>query len=62
MKRIYKILLGVILFTNIVHTYPQAMLININNDIVENPILVDMIIREKTKFINIDVKCCIFQC
>ena len=56
MKRIYKILLGVILFTNIVHIYPQAMLININNDIVENPILVDKIIREKTNFINIDVE------
>lgn len=56
MKRICKALIVTILFTNIVHIYPQAMLININNNVVENPMLVDKIIREKTNFINIDVE------
>lgn len=55
MKRAYKILVIIFLLTNIVHTYPQAMLINNNEIYVEKPILVDKVIREKTNFINIDV-------
>lgn len=56
MKRIYKLLIATILFTNIAHIYPHAMLININSNSGENPILVDKIMREKKSFINIDVE------
>ena len=56
MKRVYKILIINFLIINIFSSYPHAMLININNINVENPILVDKIIKEKTDFINIDVE------
>lgn len=56
MNIMYKTLITTFLITSIINTYPQAMLININNEYVESSILVDKIIKEKTGFINIDVE------
>ncbi|WP_066890099.1 DUF3298 and DUF4163 domain-containing protein [Clostridium nigeriense] len=56
MKRIYKILIITFITINIFSSYPHAMLIYINKINVENPILVDKVIKEKTNFINIDVE------
>ncbi|MBE6053623.1 MAG: DUF3298 and DUF4163 domain-containing protein [Clostridium sartagoforme] len=56
MKRIFKTLTLVLLLMNIIYIYPQSMLINISNYYVEDKIIVDKSIREKTTFINIDVE------
>lgn len=56
MKRAYKMIIIIFLLMNIIQIYPQAMLININNNYVENSIIVDKIIKEKTNYINIDVE------
>lgn len=56
MKKIGKIILITFLSINIIITYPQCMLINVNKANVEKLILVDKIIKEKTNFINIDVE------
>ncbi len=56
MKRVYRALIIVVLFTNFFNIYPQAMLINIEDNYVKKTNLVDKIIKEKTNFINIDVE------
>ena len=55
MKRIYRALIIIAVFTNIINIFPQAMLINVVGNYVKKAVLVDKIIREKTNFINIDV-------
>lgn len=55
MKIIYRTLIIVVLALNVIHIYPQSMLININSNYVKNSSIVDKIIKEKTNFINIDV-------
>ncbi len=55
MNKIYKALITTLILLEIVHTCPQALLINLNKDTVENPKLVDKIIKENLKFVNIDV-------
>ena len=56
MKRVYKALILILLIVIKLTIYPHAMLINREGINVENPILVDNIIKEKTDFINIDVE------
>ena len=55
MKRIYRALIIIAVFTNIINIFPQAMLINVVGNYVKKATLVDKVIREKTNFINIDV-------
>lgn len=55
MNKIYKALITTLILLEIVHTCPQALLINLNKYTVENPKLVDKIIKENLKFVNIDV-------
>ena len=55
MKRIYRALIIIAVFTNIINIFPQAMLMNVVGNYVKKAVLVDKIIREKTNFINIDV-------
>lgn len=56
MQKVGKIILMTLLSINIIITYPQSMLINVNETNVENIIIVDKVIKEKTDFINIDVE------
>ena len=55
MKRIYRALIIIVVFTNIINIFPQAMLIKVVGNYVKKANLVDKVIREKTNFINIDV-------
>lgn len=55
MNKVYKILINILIVLEIVHICPQALLINLNRDAVENPKLVDKIIKKNLKFVNIDV-------
>ena len=56
MKRVFKIILLVLLMVNVTYIYPQGMLIKFYGDNVKNYNIVDKIIKEKTSFINIDVE------
>ena len=56
MRVVNKVIVSGIVILLIIGSYPQAMLINTNNNFVENPIIVDKPIKEKTSFINIDVE------
>ncbi|MDZ5016497.1 hypothetical protein GNF72_14840, partial [Clostridium perfringens] len=56
MRKVCRGLLITVLLLKVVHIYPQALLINFNSNIVENPMLVDKVIKENTNFINIDVE------
>ena len=56
MKRVFKIILLVLLIVNVTYIYPQGMLIKFYGDNVKNYNIVDKIIKEKTSFINIDVE------
>ena len=44
------------IFTTIFNTCPQEMLINLKQEIVESSLLVDKNIKEKNKYLTIDVK------
>lgn len=56
MKKAIRSIIGIIILINLVHIYPQGMLIKLNGNAVENPILVDKTIKEYTEFININVE------
>lgn len=56
MKKAIRMFIVIIMLTNLVHIYPQALLIKLNGNAVENTILVDKIIKENTAYINIDVE------
>ena len=56
MKKAIRALIGIIVLINLVHIYPQGVLIKLNGNAVENTILVDKTIKENTEFININVE------
>ena len=56
MRAVNKIIVLVIVILLNINSYPQAMLISKKANFVENPILVDKPIKEKTSYINIDVE------
>lgn len=56
MKKGYRGVIILLILLNVVHIYPQALLINFHSNIVGTPVLVDKPIKENTKFINIDVE------
>lgn len=56
MKKAVRIIISITLLLNVVQVYPQALLINFNGNAVEKPVLVDKVIKENTKYMNIDVE------
>ncbi|MDY4252417.1 DUF3298 and DUF4163 domain-containing protein [Clostridium sp.] len=56
MKKVFRALIIAVLFLKIWAIYPQAMLIKNEDNYVKKINLVDKVIKEKTNFINIDVK------
>lgn len=56
MRTVNKIIVSVIVILLNINSYPQGVLITKKENFVENPILVDKPIKEKTSYINIDVE------